>query len=146
VGIDRVFADEEDDLMSTVHRTAWVGWSRFAGVIILVSGIFSIVQALVALIGPNAYYVVANGSLFLFDVTGWGWWNLLIGALLVLTAIALLVGQTWARIVAIILAILSAVGQLLLIPAQPWWALTIIAVDVLVIYALTAHGDELRSE
>jgi hypothetical protein len=129
--------------MSSVTKTGWVGWGRFAGIIILVSGIFSVVQALVALIGPNAYYAVVDGTLFLFDVTGWGWWNLIIGALLVLTAIALLAGQTWARIVAVILAIFSAVGQLLLIPAQPWWAVIVIAIDVLIIYALTAHGDEL---
>lgn len=129
--------------MSSVTKTGWVGWGRFAGVIILVSGIFSVVQGLVALIGPNAYYAVVEGTLFLFDVTGWGWWNLIIGALLVLTAIALLAGQTWARIVAVILAIFSAVGQLLLIPAQPWWAFIIIAIDILIIYALTAHGDEL---
>ncbi|KQP01487.1 DUF7144 family membrane protein [Leifsonia sp. Leaf264] len=134
--------------MSTVgsERTAWVGWGTFAGVIILMSGLFSVLQGLVALIGSNVYYAVVDGTLFLFDVTGWGWWNLIIGALLALTAIALLVGQTWARVVAIILAILSAIGQLLLIPVQPWWAIIIIAVDVLVIYALTAHGKEMRSE
>jgi hypothetical protein len=49
-------------------------------------------------------------------------------------------------VVAIVLAILSAIGQMLLIPAQPWWALIVIAIDVLVIYSLTTHGDELRAE
>jgi hypothetical protein len=131
--------------MSTVKdESAWVGWGVFAGVIILVNGIFSVLQALVALIGPNEYYVVAHGSLFLFDVTGWGWWNLIFGVLLILTAAALLAGATWARIVAIILAILSAIGQLMLIPAQPWWSLIVIALDVWVIYVLTAHGAALR--
>ena len=48
--------------------------------------------------------------------------------------------------VAIILAALSAVVQLLLVPAQPWWSLIVIAIDVLVIYALTAHGKELREK
>ena len=47
---------------------------------------------------------------------------------------------------AIILAALSAVVQLLLVPAQPWWSLIVIAIDVLVIYALTAHGKELREK
>ena len=59
---------------------------------------------------------------------------------------ALFAGQTWARVVAIILVVLSAIGQLLLIPAQPWWSLIIIAIDVLIIYALTVHGAELRDE
>jgi len=132
--------------MSTVTPTKWVGWGRFAGVILLVSGIFSFLQGLVALIGPNTYYVVSSGTLFIFNVNGWGWWNLIIGILLVLTAVALFAGQMWARVIAIILAILSAIGQMLLIPAQPWWALIVIAIDVLVIYALTAHGQELAAD
>ena len=130
--------------MSTVKTTGWTGWVVFAGVILMVSGIFSAVQGLVAVIGPDSYYVVTSGSLWLFDVAGWGWWNIIIGLLLVLTAVALLGGQTWARVVAVILVILSAVGQLLLIPAQPWWSLIVIAIDVLVIYALIVHGRELR--
>jgi hypothetical protein len=113
---------------------------------ILVSGVFSVLQALVALIGPNTYYAVGAGALWLFDVTGWGWWNLIIGALFIITALALFAGQTWARVIAIILAVLSALGQLLLLPAQPWWSLIVIAVDILVIYALTVHGRELRSD
>ncbi|CAN5419208.1 DUF7144 family membrane protein [Microbacterium sp.] len=130
--------------MSTVKTTGWTGWVVFAGVILMVSGIFSAVQGLVALIGPSTYYVVTEESLWLLDVTGWGWWNLIIGLLLVLIAVALLAGQTWARVIAVILVILSAVGQLLLIPAQPWWSLIMIAVDVLIIYALIVHGRELQ--
>jgi hypothetical protein len=130
--------------MSTVTRTGWVGWGIFAGVILLVSGFFSVIQGIVALVGPDTYFAVANGSLFLFDVQGWGWWTIIIGVLLLLTGAALLAGQTWARVVAIILAIVSAIIQLLLIPAQPWWSFIVIAIDVLIIYALTVHGKELR--
>lgn len=132
--------------MSTPRTTGWTGWVVFAGVILMISGIFSAIQGLVAVIGPDSYYVVTEGSLWLFDVAGWGWWNLIIGVLLVLTAVALFAGQTWARIVAVVLAVLSAVGQLLLIPAQPWWSLIVIAIDVLIIYALIVHGRELREE
>jgi hypothetical protein len=132
--------------MSTTNdQSRWVGWGFFAGIIILVNGIFSAFQGLVALIGPNEYYVVSHGSLFLFDVTGWGWWNLIFGILLILVALALLAGATWARIVAIILVILSAIGQLLVLPAQPWWSFIVISIDVWIIYALTAHGDALRN-
>lgn len=132
--------------MTTVTKTGWVGWAKFAGVILFINGAFSVVQALVALIGPNMYYAVENGTLWLLDLTGWGWWNLIIGALLIVTALALFAGQTWARVIAIILAVLSALGQLLLIPAQPWWSLIVIAIDVLIIYALTVHGNELRAD
>ncbi|TQK19089.1 hypothetical protein FBY40_1580 [Microbacterium sp. SLBN-154] len=131
--------------MDTAETTGWAGWVVFAGVILLVSGVFSGVQGLVALVGPDTYYVMTNGSLWLMDVAGWGWWNLIVGALLVLTAVALFAGQTWARVIAVILAGLSAVGQLMLIPAQPWWSLIVIAIDVVIIYALTVHGRELRT-
>jgi len=125
-------------------QTGWIGWGMFAAIILLVSGLFTLIEGIVAIIGPNTYFVVTEGQLFLFDVAGWGWWNIVIGALLVLTSFALFAGQTWARVVAIILAIISAVGQLLLIPAQPWWSFIIIAIDVLIIYALTAHGREMQ--
>jgi hypothetical protein len=130
--------------MSEQKTTGWVGWGIFAAVILLISGLFTGIQAIAALIGPNDYFVITEGSVLLLDVNGWGWWNLLIAILLILTAVALFAGQTWARVVAIILCVVSAVGQLMLLPAQPWWSVIIIAVDILVIYALTAHGRELR--
>ncbi len=130
----------------STSKTGWTGWVVFAGVILVISGIFSIIQGLVAVIGPNAYYVVTEESLFVLDVAGWGWWNLIIGVLLVVAALALFAGQTWARVVAIILVILNAIGQLLLVPAQPWWALIVIAIDVLVLYAIIVHGRELRED
>lgn len=137
--------------MSTVNEsrisepTGWVGWIGFAGIILILNGVFSAVQGFMALLGSNTYYVVSEGTLFLFDVTGWGWWNIIIGALLVLTGVALFSGATWARIIAVILACLSAVGQMLLLPAQPWWAFIVIAIDILVIYAVTAHGREVKN-
>jgi hypothetical protein len=132
--------------MSTTKTSGWTGWVVFAGVMLMTVGIFAAVQGLVALIGPNSYYVVTEGGLWLLDVAGWGWWNLIIGVLLILVAAALLAGQTWARVVAIILVILNAVGALLLIPAQPWWSMIVIAIDVLVIYALIVHGRELSED
>jgi hypothetical protein len=131
--------------MSTVERTGWVGWIRFAAVMLIVNGVFSVIQGIVALVAPDPYYVVARGSLFLFDVSGWGWWTLITGILLILVGGALFTGATWARAVGVVLVILSAVGQLLLVPAQPWWASINIGIDILIIYAITAHGRELRS-
>lgn len=132
--------------MSTTNEpTGWVGWIGFAGIILILNGVFSAVQGFMALLGSNTYYLVSSGTLFLFDVTGWGWWNIIIGALLVLTGVALFSGATWARIIAVILAALSAVGQMLLLPAQPWWAFIVIAIDILVIYAVTAHGREVKN-
>lgn len=128
---------------TSTGSSAWTGWAAFAGVIILISGVFTLLQGLVILLGPRASYVVVDGSLFLFDVAGWGWWHIVVGTLLTLTAFALFAGATWARVVAVILAVISAAGQLLVMPMQPWWSVIVIAIDVLIIYALTAHGQEL---
>ena len=67
----------------------------------------------------------------------------IIGIVLILTALALFAGATWARVVAIVLASLNAVGHVFLLPAQPWWSLIVITLDVFVIYALTVHGKEM---
>jgi hypothetical protein len=139
-GTDREGVSE---MTEATEKTGWVGWISFGAAILILSGVFSLFQGFVALIGSNYYYVVESGSLFLFDLTGWGWWNVIIGAVLVLTGLALFTGATWARIVAVIAASLSAIGQLLLVPAQPWWAVIVIAIDVLIIYAVTAHGREI---
>ena len=130
--------------MSTAERTGWTGWVVFAGVILVTNGFFNILQGIMAVIGPDTYYAAGAGSLWLLDVNGWGWWNIIIGALIALTGAALLGGQTWARVVAVILAVLSAIGHMILLPAQPWWSLIVIAIDVLVIYAITVHGREMR--
>ena len=125
--------------------TGWTGWVSFAGVILIINGIFSGLQGLVALTGPDTYYVATPGTLFLFDAQGWGWWNVALGVLLILTAVGLFSGKTWARVAAVVVAGVSAIVQLMLIPAQPWWSLIVIAIDVLIIYAIIAHGDELRT-
>jgi hypothetical protein len=132
--------------MSNVEVTGWVGWGRFAGVIIFISGVFGLLQGVVALIAPDPYFITTGGTLFLLDLSGWGWWHIVIGLLLMFTAAALFTGATWSRVIAIILCVLSAIGQLLLLPAQPWWSTIIIALDILVIYALTAHGRELAAD
>lgn len=137
--------------MSTVSSgtrakpTVWAGWVQFAAVILLLNGLFSVVQGLVAVIGPSTYFTVVEGSVFLFDASGWGWWNLIIGALLILTSIALFREASWARVVAIVLAVISAVVQMMVLPSQPWWALIVIAIDVTIIYALVARGAEIKT-
>ena len=102
-------------------------------------------EALVALFAPSGYFNVTRFGLFVMSVNGHGWWNLIAAVLFIATAAALLGGATWARVVAVILAALSAIEQLLLIPAQPWWSFIVIAIDVLIIYAVTAHGREISS-
>ena len=130
--------------MATVEETGWASWARFAAVIAIVSGMFSILQGVVGLLAPDTYFVATQGKLFLFDISGWGWWTLVVGILLIIVGVCLYIGAFWARTVGIVIVALSALVQLLLIPAQPWWSMIIIALDLLIIYAISMHGRELR--
>jgi hypothetical protein len=78
------------------------------------------------------------------DYTAWGWFHLLLGALLILCALGVVAGNIIARTVAVVLAGLSAIANLLFIEAYPFWSIIVITVDILVIYAVTAHGRELK--
>ena len=88
--------------MTDTQVTGWVGWGWFAGIVLLIAGVFDAIYGFVAIIAPDsAYFLVGGGSLILFDVQGWGWWHLIAGILLILVALALFTGATWARVVAI---------------------------------------------
>lgn len=125
--------------------TGWVGWGIFAAIVLLIGGILDALHGLQALIGPDTAYFIGDSGAFALDVEAWGWWHLISGLLLILVGIALLGGATWARVVAIILVALNAIGQITLITAQPWLSLALLALDILVIYALTVHGRELKA-
>jgi uncharacterized membrane protein len=131
--------------MSDTTVTGWTGWGVFASVLLLIAGLFDLIFGIAAIIGPNSTLVITGGGLFAVDVAAWGWWHILSGVLLLLVSFSLYRGMTWARVVAIILVILNAVGQLTLFSVQPWLSLIILAVDVLILFALTVHGRELKT-
>ncbi len=107
-------------------------------------GVFHAIAGLVALF-EDSFYVVAPNYVFEFDVTTWGWIHLIAGIVVVLAGSASCRGQTWARVVGIMLAVLSAIANFGFIPYYPVWSLLIIALDVFVIWALAAHGREMAS-
>jgi hypothetical protein len=118
-----------------------VGFILFAAIMMIMVGIFQALQGLVAIF-ENEFYVATRNYLFQFDATAWGWIHLLIGLLVAFAGWGLLSGRTWARVVAITLAVLSAIANFLFIPYYPFWSLLIVAVDVFVIWALVAHGRD----
>jgi hypothetical protein len=124
--------------------TGWVGFVFFAGIMLLVIGCFNVIYGLVALF-KDTYFVVTRAGLLGFDITTWGWITLILGIIEIFAGLAILGGQTWGRIVGIIVAFLSMLHQFSLMNANPLWSLLIIALDVVVIYALAAHGREMAS-
>ena len=131
--------------MSDTQVTGWVGWGWFAGIMLIIAGVIDAIYGFIAVFLPSSsYFVLGEGGLVLLDVQGWGWWHVIIGAALILVGLALFTGAGWARVTAIVLAAINGVSQLFLLPVQPWWSLIVLALDILVIYALTVHGRELR--
>lgn len=125
--------------------SAWVGWIWFAAIMLMLLGFFSVIEGLVALF-RRAYYVTINGTVLVFNLTTWGWIHLIIGALAVIAGVTLFTsGALWARTLAIVLVAINALAQLAFISAYPVWALIILAFDVVVLWALLAHGHELEA-
>jgi hypothetical protein len=124
--------------------TGWTGWVVFASTMMLLLGSLQAIQGLVAIFDAGYYHVTPGGLVVNVDYTAWGWTHLLLGVLIVISGVGVLAGNVAARAVAVILALLSAIANLLFIEAYPIWSIIIITVDVLVIYALTVHGRELR--
>jgi len=123
--------------------TAWAGFVVLAAVLMCIVGIFNIVTGLVAVFNDTIYS--QRGSITVaLDVTGWGWFHIVWGLLLLGTGMALYAGQTWARVTAIVLVALNMITQLMEMPAYPLWSLVILALDILILWAIIVHGEELR--
>ena len=128
------------------EASGWaVGFILFAGIMMVMSGFFQAFSGLVALF-QNEFYVATRNYLFQFDATSWGWIHLLVGLIVALAGFAVMAGRTWGRVVGITLAVLSALANFAFIPYYPFWALTVIALDIFVIWALTAHGRDVAAD
>ena len=127
------------------QATGWVGWIVFSGILMVMLGMFQAVMGFVALFKDDFYLVARTGLVVSLDYTTWGWVHLLIGILAVCAGFGVLVGQMWARVFGIILALVSAVTNLVFIAAYPVWSTIVIVVDILVIFALSVHGREVKN-
>jgi hypothetical protein len=120
-----------------------VGFILFAAIMMIMVGVFEAIQGLVGIF-ENEFYVPTRNYLFQFDATTWGWTHLILGLIVAFAGWGLLSGRTWARAVAIFLAVLSAIANFAFIPYYPFWSLLIITLDIFVIWAVAAHGGALR--
>jgi hypothetical protein len=123
--------------------TGWVGWAYFAGFMMMTLGVLQGIAGLAGIF-KNNYYVVTQTHLLVFNFKTWGWVNLILGIIILMAGLEVLRGALWARILAVFLAILSLVANMAFMNAYPLWSITMMVVDILVIYALTVHGSELR--
>lgn len=116
-------------------------WIAFAGVMMLILGCLDVIWGLAAIINDEVVVVGGHGAL-IFDITAWGWIQLIVGALIGLTGLGLLSGNEAGRWAGVFLISLNAVLQVVWFPAAPLWAFLIIILDVFLIYQLIVNWSE----
>ncbi|HEV8251535.1 MAG TPA: hypothetical protein VGQ15_16305 [Gaiellaceae bacterium] len=127
-----------------MEPSRWTGWISFAGWLMIIIGIIDFFEGLIAVV-RDKYYVLAANQVIIFDVSTWGWIMMIWGIILGFAGLSLLAQSTWARWFTIVVASLNVLGQLGFVGSAqyPLWALTGIALSVVVIYALIARWDEI---
>lgn len=126
------------------ERTGWTGWITFAGVMLIIGGSLGLIFGIIAAVNDN-WVVFANRGAVSLDLSTWGWVHVIVGAIVLLAGFGVFTGNILARIVGVAVAIVSLIANFLWLPVYPVWAIIIITIDVLVIWALTAHGGEMRN-
>lgn len=126
------------------HVTGWVGWIAAAAFLILFAGIMHIIFGLAAVFSQG-WYITATGTVYLLETAQWGWLMVVGGALMILSAALLYSGSMAGRILGSILVIGSIIANIAVFMATPIWSTLVIAVDILILYAIIAHGSETRN-
>jgi len=122
----------------------WEGWVAFGGILMTIIGAFAVIEGLVALLSPT-FFVGGGGRVLALNLAGWGWLHLVVGVLVVVTGAGMLGGATWARGVGAALVAINMLVQLVWLPAFPAWSLIIIALDLVVLYAIATTWHDWRT-
>jgi hypothetical protein len=110
-----------------------------AGVLMMLTGLYGFLAGL-AMVLKAPFFVYHGGYLYVWSTHGWGWVELILGAVVFAAGVCVLLGMVWARVVGVTLAVLSAVASFMVLPYYPIWSIIAIAVDLFIIWALVAYG------
>jgi hypothetical protein len=125
------------------NYSGWaVGWTGFAGVMLIIIGVMDIIQGIVGL-ANDTFYVLGDEYVFEFSITTWAWIHIIVGVILLLAGIGLFSGNVLARIVGVIVASLAMIVNFAWLPYYPIWSIVMIAISIAIIWALTAHGRDI---
>ncbi len=116
-------------------------WIAFAGIAMLILGFLDLIWGIAA-VANNEVVVVGGHGVIVFDISTWGWIQLVVGAVMVLIGIGLLAGNGAARWGGVAVLSLNAILQIVWFPAAPLWALLMIGLDLLLIYQLCLNWSE----
>lgn len=125
------------------NNSGWLGWIAFASLMLALVGIFHMIAGFVGLFQEDIYAITPN-AVWLFDYSQWGWIHIFGGLLAFLAASSLAQGHMYGRVVAVLVAMASVVVNMAFVPVYPIWSIMMVTVGVLVIWAVTVHGKELK--
>jgi len=126
------------------ETSGWAaGWIAFAGIAMIMIGIFHAIAGLSEVFDSDSF-VLAQEYVLKFNASTWGWIHLIAGVVLILAGVGVFGGATWARMVGILVAMLSAIANFAWLLYVPLWSILIIFVDISIIWALTVHGRDLE--
>ena len=130
-----------------MNSKSMAGWIGFAAIVLLIVGAIDFFQGLIAVF-EDEYFVPTGSGFLVFDLTAWGWTLMIWGVLLVLAGLGLGAGQGWARWFAIVVVSLNFIAQLGFLgnTQYPLWSLTVVALNIIVLYALTARWSESQAD
>jgi hypothetical protein len=107
-------------------------------------GAFHVFQGLVALFQEEYFLVAESGLLVNVSFTTWGWIHVIGGVVVLVAGLCVFGGQVWARAVGVVVCLVSAVTSLAFLSAYPLWSVIMIGLDVVIIWALTVHGSDIK--
>ncbi|MHC3001812.1 DUF7144 family membrane protein [Gordonia sp. GN26] len=126
---------EERGTLSTKQGVA-AGTSIGAAIILIVVGVVQLAQGIAA-VAEDEVFIRGVEYVYKFDFTTWGWIHIVLGAIAIIVGAGLVGGAGWARFTAIVIAGLSIIANFLWLPYYPWWSILVIALDVVVIWAVS---------
>lgn len=128
--------------MATTHHTrspgsmaAATGLTMFAAVMLFIAGLLDLFRGIMAIADDEVFLATPN-YVFKFDLTSWGWIQLVLGAIAVLVSLGLFAKATWARFVGVGIAGLLLIENFLSIPYYPVWSIVLIGLYAFIIWAL----------
>lgn len=123
-------------------RTGFAVGATFAAAIILVAaGLLSLLQGIAA-VAKDELFVAGIEYTYEFDLTTWGWIHIVVGVLAVAIGLGLFTGAMWARVAGLIIAAISIVINFLWLPYYPLWGVVVIALDLVIMWAIVAWRDD----
>ncbi|MCH8201323.1 MAG: hypothetical protein IIB85_05315 [Chloroflexi bacterium] len=121
------------------------GWVTFAAIIVVIAGMFNLLSGIAA-ITENDLVKALNQVLYGIDIEAWGWFWAAIGVAQLITAILLFARNPTGAMLAILGATISATFTIFLIFVAPLWAITVVALDIGIIWAITANIEDFEAD